>query len=128
MAPRSAMHRTKIAGVSSVHMCLLCRYRVVTDDADSGLVLSERKESMPMGVCRHCKRTYLSIGVALVNPESRSVMVITEQAFKAIFDQPIPEQRIVRVEEAVIEKVYGLFLASQEARANICRARRAMPN
>jgi hypothetical protein len=63
-----------------------------------------------------------------VNPETQSVMVITESAFKAIFDQPVPEQRIVRVEESVIEKVYGLFLVSEEAKANIARARQAMVN
>ena len=124
MTLRSDTHRTKIAGVSSIHMCLLCRYRVVTDDADIDPAPLERNESLPVGICRHCKETYLSMGVALVNPESQSVIVITEQAFKAIFDQPIPEQKIVRVEEAVIEKVYGLFLVSQEARANIARARR----
>jgi hypothetical protein len=55
-------------------------------------------------------------------------MVITEAAFKAIFDQPIPEQKIVRVEEEIIEKVYGRFLVSQEAKAHIARARRAMRN
>jgi hypothetical protein len=103
-------------------MCLLCRYRAVTDDADiSG-------DSLLAGVCRHCQETYLSVGVALVNPETQSVMVITESAFMAIFDQPIPEQRIVRVEEAVIEKVYGLFLVSQEARASFVRARQALAN
>ena len=128
MSTHSNVVRARIAGVSSIHMCLLCRYRVVTDGADIDSAPLERSESLPVGVCRHCQETYLSIGVALVNPESQSVMVITEEAFKAIFDQPIPEQKIVRVEEAVIEKVYGLFLVSQEAKANIARARRTMLN
>jgi len=126
MAPHSDMSRARIAGVSSIHMCLLCKYREVTSGADFDLTPGERSESLLAGVCRHCQETYLSIGIALVNPETQSVMVITEEAFKAIFDQPIPEQKIIRVEEEIIEKVYGLFLVFQEARANIARARRAM--
>ena len=128
MALHSYLPSARIAGVSSIHMCLLCRYRAVTDDSDIGSAPLERSESLLLGVCKHCQETYLSIGVALVNPETESVMVITEEAFKAIFDQPIPEQRIVRVEEEIIEKVYGRFLVSQEAKARIARARRAMLN
>lgn len=128
MSSHSNVVHAKIPGVSSIQMCLLCRYRAVTDDADIGSAPLERSDSLPLGVCKHCQETYLSIGVALVNPETQSVMVITEEAFKAIFDQPIPEQRIVRVEEAVIEKVYGLFLVSQEARASFVRARQALAN
>ena len=128
MALHSYLPGARIAGVSSIRMCLLCRYREVPDDADIGSAPLERSESLLSGVCKHCQETYLSRGVALVNPESQSVMVITEEAFKAIFDQPIPEQKIIRVEEEIIEKVYGLFLVSQEARANIARARRAMMN
>ena len=128
MALHSHLPSVRIAGVSSIHMCLLCRYRAVADHAGIGSAPLERSKSLLSGVCKHCQETYLSVGVALVNPESQSVMVITEAAFKAIFDQPIPEQKIVRVEEEIIEKVYGRFLVSQEAKANIARARRAMVN
>jgi hypothetical protein len=98
------------------------------DDEEIDSAPLDRNESSLAGVCKHCRETYLSIGVALVNPETQSVMVITEEAFKAIFDEPIPEEKIVRVEEAVIEKVYELFLISQETRASFARARQAMAN
>ncbi len=112
----------------SLCTCLLCRNRVIMQGSDHLSSLLGRRESAVVGICEICEERYLSIGVALVNPESESVIVVTEEAFRNMFDQPVPEQRIVYVGDSVIEKVYGLFLVSQEARANFTRARQFMLN
>ena len=122
--PNDAMR----GGISSVYTCLLCRNRIISNGADTCSPLLAGKESSLVGVCENCQERYLSIGVALVNPESESVIVVTEEAFRNMFDQPIPEQRIVYAEDSVIEKVYGLFLVSQKARASFARARQFMLN
>ena len=62
-----------------------------------------------LSICGDCKKKYLDVGVALVNPETESVIVIMDGAFKSIFNQPLPEQKIIRVEEEVIEQIYTLF-------------------
>ncbi len=112
----------------SLCTCLLCGNRAIPHGVDRCPSLPARKKSAVVGICEICQERYLSIGVALVNPESQSVIVVTEEAFRNMFDQPVPEQRIVYVEDSVIEKVYGLFLVSQEARASFTRARQFMLN
>jgi hypothetical protein len=128
MSGRSGGLHAGISEVNSIYTCLLCRNRVITNGANHFPAPLARNESSLVGVCKDCQERYLSIGVALVNPASESVIVVTEEAFRNMFDQPIPEERILYVEDSIIEKVYGLFLVSQEARAHIARARQFMLN
>jgi ABC-type iron transport system FetAB ATPase subunit len=66
-------------------------------------------ESIALSVCSECQEKYLSLGVALVNPENDSAIVLMDEAYSALFSEPIPRQRIIHVKEELLEQIHGLF-------------------
>jgi len=64
---------------------------------------------MPFSICSKCQEKYLSLGVALVNPENDSAIVLMDEAYSALFSEPIPRQRVIHVKEELLEQIHGLF-------------------
>ena len=64
---------------------------------------------MALSICSKCQEKYLSLGVALVNPENDSAIVVMDEAYSALFSEPIPKQRIIHVKEELLEEVHALF-------------------
>ena len=62
----------------------------------------------PSEVCSGCREKYLSDGVLIINPETGSMIVITEEAYNRLIDVPFDERRIVFCEEAVIDKLMAM--------------------
>jgi len=52
--------------------------------------------------------------VALVHAETGRVLVMRDEAFRAIFDHPIPEDKIVYVEENVLAQITAVCKAIRE--------------
>jgi len=61
--------------------------------------------------CRKCREQYLSDGVLLVEAREENriptgrVVVIKNEAFTKVFEQPIPDKHIVYVEAGVLEMI-----------------------
>jgi hypothetical protein len=64
---------------------------------------------MTLSICNECQEKYLRLGVALVNPENDSAIVLMDEAYSALFSEPIPKQRIIHVKEELLEEVHALF-------------------
>lgn len=94
---------------SFLHHCLICRRGLVQETAIGCMNAMGMRRPPGINICRDCRDRYLSLGVALVNPETESVIVIMDSAYKVIFNEPIPEDKIVRVEEELIEQLYTVF-------------------
>lgn len=62
--------------------------------------------------CDKCKKKYLTKGILMINPKSGDLIVIREEAFKRIFNTPVPEKRIAFTEQKVID-----FLNKEHERA-----------
>lgn len=61
----------------------------------------------PTRVCDACKKKYLNKGVMLINPETGSLVVIKDEAYKRIVNKPIPKSKIAFAEETVLMKLLG---------------------
>ena len=59
----------------------------------------------PKGVCDKCKKQYLSVGVLLINPQTGSLLILKDSAFKRLFSIPIPVNKITFAEEEVIDRI-----------------------
>lgn len=67
----------------------------------------------PREVCTDCRKKYLTKGIMLINPETGSLIVVTEDFFTRNFKgQPIPKGRIGYAHE---ETVQGIMAAAKEA-------------
>jgi len=91
-------------------LCPICR-------KENGELLMDRRLKptfemhtiVPYGVCDKCRKEYLSKGVLLINPQTCRLMVLKDDAYKGLFNKPIPPQRIAYCEEEVLEKVQKLY-------------------
>jgi hypothetical protein len=89
----------------TLEQCILCH-------EDTGNLMLDRRlretfemhTTFPTSVCDKCKEKYLKKGVMLVNPETGSLVVLKEEAFKRIFDKPI-SRRIYFAREDVLERL-----------------------
>ena len=68
-----------------------------------------------MDICEECRLKYLTAGVALVNPETGSVIVLRDEVFQAIFDHPVPEDKIAYAEEHVLDQIAAVYKAVHES-------------
>ena len=99
----------RIAETQLAQHCYLCR-GVVSSEVVSGIsVRIAHSESNSLRICSKCQEKYLSLGVALVNPENDSAIVLIDEAYSALFSEPIPKQRIIHVKEELLEEVHALF-------------------
>ncbi len=99
----------KIGEAQLTQHCYLCR-GVVSSEVVSGVsVRIANDKLMPFSICSKCQEKYLSLGVALVNPENDSAIVLMDEAYSALFSEPIPRQRIIHVKEELLEQIHGLF-------------------
>jgi len=99
----------KIGEAQLTQLCYLCR-GVVSSGVVSGVsVRIAHDKLMPLSICSECQEKYLSLGVALVNPENDSAIVLMDEAYSALFSEPIPKQRIIHVKEELLEEVHALF-------------------
>lgn len=80
---------------------------------DNGTILMDRriKDTFeprtidPAGVCDKCKKKYLTKGVLLINPKNCSLIVLKDEAFKAIMNVPIPEKKIAFCDQELLDKI-----------------------
>jgi hypothetical protein len=72
-------------------------------------IRSDHNGPMTLSICNECQEKYLRLGVALVNPENDSAIVLMDEAYSALFSEPIPKQRIIHVKEELLEEVHALF-------------------
>ena len=109
MRLRPHQSHTKIGEVQLTQRCYLCR-GVVSSEVVSGVSLRNAHNGpMTLSICRECQEKYLRLGVALVNPENDSAIVLMDEAYSALFSEPIPNQRIIHVKEELLEEIHGLF-------------------
>lgn len=64
----------------------------------------EKHTTNPVGVCEKCREKYLKHGVMLVNMNSARLVVIKDEAFKRLFNKPIPKGKIVATDDEVLDK------------------------
>ena len=109
MRLRPNQSHPKIGEAQLTQHCYLCR-GVVSSEVVSGVsVRIAHDKLMPFSICSKCQEKYLSLGVALVNPENDSAIVLMDEAYSALFSEPIPKQRIIHVKEELLEQIHGLF-------------------
>lgn len=99
---------TKLGDVSLVNDCLLCDSQVILMATRQ----SKNKQMMPSGsqlpnICDKCKEKYLveGNGIALINPETYSVAVVSQDFFENNFTVPIPKGRMCFVEGTIVEQI-----------------------
>lgn len=115
-------------GISFAHPCIVCGRRVVFGPSKSDPILMPGDGSEILAICEDCKEKYLSIGVALVNPETESIIILMDEAFKAIFHEPIPEQRIIYAEEEVLERIQAAFTIALQQGSRIVNGEQVLLN
>lgn len=89
----------------TIQICPICQ-------GEMGLLLDRRlkdsfemKTCIPGQVCDKCEKKYLSKGVMLINPENGKLAVIKDEAFKRIFNKPLPPRKIGFADDAVINQL-----------------------
>jgi|MudIll2142460700_1097286.scaffolds.fasta_scaffold246247_2 hypothetical protein len=89
-----------------VRDCLVCKQGAAFEYPQG---YSNSVDDLSLTVCPDCQEHYLTVGVALINPRTGSVLVIADEAFTAIFSEPIPESKVACVEEEVLQRVHAVF-------------------
>lgn len=97
-------------------LCPICR-------EESGELLLDRRLKpvfdmhtiLPTGVCKKCRKKYLTKGIMLINPETAALVVLRDEAFARLFNKPVPKSRIVFCEQGVIDKINQLNTEAQTA-------------
>lgn len=90
-------------------LCPICQ-------KESGELLMDRRlkptfemhTTVPTSVCKKCKKKYLSKGVMLIDPKTCRLVVLKNEAFKRMFNKPLPKHKIAFCEDAVLDKVNNL--------------------
>lgn len=86
-----------------MEICPICRKETGTILMDRRLKDTFNRHTMNPGVvCDECKEKYLSVGVMLINPENGKLSVIKDEAFKRIFNKPIPSGKIAFADDEVL--------------------------
>jgi len=96
----------ELTRLTFVRDCLVCKQGAAFENPQEH---SDSVEDLSLKVCPDCQEHYLTVGVALINPKTGSVLVIADEAFTAIFNQPLPETKIACVEEEVLQRVHAVF-------------------
>ena len=89
--------------------CYLCKGVVPSEGGGEVSIRIDHNGAMVLRICQECQEKYLRLGVALVNPENDSAIVLMDEAYSALFSEPIPKQRIIHVKEELLEEVHALF-------------------
>lgn len=90
----------------TMEQCIICREETGTIMMDRRLNDSfERYTTTPTSLCDKCKETYLKKGVMMVNPETGSLVVIKDSAYKRIFDKNLPKEKIAFADEELITRL-----------------------
>jgi len=55
--------------------------------------------------CAKCRKKYLAQGTMMLNPQTGSLTVLKDKAFKKMFNVPIPKGKIAFAEEEVLSKL-----------------------
>ena len=84
-------------------MCPICRTESTAVLLDKRMKKSLPRETFGVEPCEKCKQKYLKEGILLINPETGSLVVLKESAYKRVFNVPVPKGRVVFAEEKVLE-------------------------
>ena len=109
MRLRPDQSRPNIGETQLTQHCYLCRGVVASKIVSGVPIRSAHNGPMTLSICNECQEKYLRLGVALVNPENDSAIVLMDEAYSALFSEPIPKQRIIHVKEELLEEVHALF-------------------
>lgn len=93
-------------------VCPICKKETGTLLLDKRLKDRFEMHTITPEVCKKCEKKYLKEGVMLMNPETGALVVIKVEAFKRIFDKPVPPKHICFTEQAVLD-----YLNQQQAQA-----------
>lgn len=97
-------HMAKLGECTIVKDCVICRREVILlATRDSRHPLPEKDTLYVNQVCDECREKYLVNGVLLVNPDNGCLVVLKDEAFSRIFDQPIPAGKICFAEQKVLD-------------------------
>ena len=96
----------------TLEVCPICR-------EDTGTILLDKRMRdrfemhtiNPTNPCDKCREKYLKEGVLLINPETCSLVILKNEAFKRMFNTVIPKGKICFAEEGIIQ---GLMQAQVE--------------
>lgn len=88
--------------------CPICK-------GDTGEILLDKRlrprfemyTTTPYSVCDNCRKTYLKKGTMIINPQTGSLVVLKDTAFRRVFKKPIPANKIVFAEEGVLNRLQG---------------------
>ncbi len=96
--------------VRLVKDCMICHREVVLRAIrDSNLPMPPDGAILPE-ICADCKRSFLSTGVALINPNTGSLVVIKDEVFKIIFPRErIPLRKVLWADEEIIDAVRDIM-------------------
>jgi hypothetical protein len=88
----------------TLELCPICRENTGTLLLDRRLKNTFEKHTINPGTtCDVCKDKYLKEGVMLINPETGSLAVLKKEAFKRMFNVPVPVHMIAYAEEKVVQ-------------------------
>ena len=95
----------KLGDVGMVKDCMICRRDVILLARKNSKGEMPPKGAIMPRVCKECRSKYLTAGVLLVNPDTCALVVLKDEAFKGIFNVPIPAGKIAFTEQAVLDKL-----------------------
>lgn len=111
------VRRHRVVGCTNHRLtrdCLICRQGLVLEQERGRRAFCPVPLPATIDFCEDCRQKYLRTGVALVHAETGRVLVMRDEAFRAIFDHPIPEDKIVYVEENVLAQITAVCKAIRE--------------
>jgi hypothetical protein len=88
-------------------ICPICKEETGTLLLDKRLRPKFERHTVTPEPCEKCGKKYLSKGVLIFNPETGSLVVLKDSAFKRIMNIPIPKKKICFAHEDVLERLQG---------------------
>jgi len=86
-------------------ICPICKKETGTILMDRRLKPTFSHQTLTPEPCDKCRKKYLTKGVMLLCPDTGSLLVLKESAFKRLFNKPIPKGKICFTEQAVLDNL-----------------------
>lgn len=95
----------KLGDVTIVNGCMICHEEVILLARKNAKGELPEKDSILPQVCDKCRAKYLSKGVLLINPDNGRLVVIKDEAFNRLFNEPTPPKKIAFTDDELLNKL-----------------------
>jgi hypothetical protein len=92
-----------------IRECLICKRGVAWEMGRTPLKSQPDDKVVIQAICEDCRKKYLPVGVALVNPDTESIVVVMDETFKSILVDSVADPRIIFTGVKFLERIHEIF-------------------